>query len=120
MTLEQLIAIFIGLLTLFGALWALRASDKKELANTDDDQDARIRQNEAAIRELRDELHTHYSRRDALAEMRREIRGEFAEMKAEAKRDFGLVFERLNDLAQQMARYQGRADRDRDRDGGSP
>jgi len=108
MTIEQLVGLAVGLLTLFGSLWALRGSDKKELAQTDAEQDARIRANESALRELRDELHTHYPRRDALTELRGELRAEFADV----KKDFGMVFDRLNGLAQQMARYQGRFERE--------
>ena len=114
MTIEQLIGMAVMALTLFGALWALRSSDKAELARTDGEQDARLRACEDGLRELKDELHTNYPRRDALVEMRNEIRAEFVEV----KRDFGGVFDRLNTLATQMARYQGRADaRDQGRPG---
>jgi uncharacterized protein YdcH (DUF465 family) len=49
--------------------------------------------------ELKDELHREYPRRDALDALRTEIRA-----------DFEKVFDRLNQLAQQMSRYAGRAD----------
>ena len=93
--------------------WTLVLSIKRDASDQIDAIKARVcvveaRQEECrkAYESLKDELHTNYPRANALAELRNEMRAEFANI----GRDFDKVFDRLSELQKNMAHYSALTD----------